>query len=55
MAAFINALAWILCIVFGGLLLGDLIRTEKYFSERRSEEGESSDGKKEALKNVGEE
>ena len=29
MVTFINAAAWILCIVFGGLLLGDMIKTEK--------------------------
>lgn len=43
MVTFINAAAWILCIVFGGLLLGDMIKTEKYFAEKGSDSGEKTE------------
>jgi len=37
MAAVINIVAWILCIVIGILLFGDFIRTEMQFSKEAKE------------------
>lgn len=50
MVTFINAAAWILCIVFGGLLLGDMIKTEKYFAEKGSDSGEKPERTSETCK-----
>ena len=47
MVTIINAAAWILCIVMGALLLGDMIKTEIYFAEKDSKNDETSEAKKE--------
>ena len=48
MTAIINTIAWILCIVVGGLLLSDFIRTEIHFLQEKhtktSGEGAPGDG-----------